>query len=235
MVCVCGTCKTRYTMKKFIFTAVVLFSCLAFKVASAQISIGLNIGSQPDWGPVGYDHADYYYMPDIDAYYDVPAHQYIYLENNVWIHAGYLPARYDNYDLYGGYKVVLNERNPWLNDRIYRTRYYGYRGRHDQAIIRNSHDARYRNHYNDARAQQRFNQRARSQNNRTHQLNQRQHQQNARAQHLNQRSRQVSARSRQVNRRAQHVTRAAHRQSRPAQHASHGAAHGHGKGNDKRK
>jgi len=136
-------------MKKLIFTAVILVSCLTFKNANAQIhfSVGVNIGSQPDWGPVGYDHAAYYYIPDVDGYYDVSAHQYIYLENNVWVHRAYLPARYHNYDLYHGYKVVINDRNPWLRNSAYRTRYAGFRGRHDQNIIRDSHDARYRNHW----------------------------------------------------------------------------------------
>src|ERR1700749_2989508 len=104
-------------MKKLVFTAVLLISCLSFKLADAQVhlSVGVNIGSQPEWGPVGYDHADYYYMPDIDVYYDVVAHQYVYFTNNTWVHAAALPPRYANYDLYHGYKVVLNERNPWAH------------------------------------------------------------------------------------------------------------------------
>lgn len=136
-------------MKKLIFAAVILVSCLTFKNANAQIhfSIGVNIGSQPDWGPVGYDRAAYYYIPDIDGYYDVSAHQYIYLENNVWVHRTYLPYRYRNYDLYRGYKVVINDRDPWLRNAAYRARYMRYRGRHDQDIIRNSRDDRYRNHW----------------------------------------------------------------------------------------
>lgn len=136
-------------MKKLIFTAFILFACFSFKNAQAQLSfsVGVNIGSQPDWGPVGYDHANYYYMPDIDGYYDVNAHQYIYLENNVWVHRGSLPDRYRNYDLYHGYKVVVNGRNPWTRDNVYRQRYSAYRGRHDQAVIRDSHDDRYRNHW----------------------------------------------------------------------------------------
>ena len=136
-------------MKKLIFTAVILVSCLTFKNANAQIhfSVGVNIGSQPEWGPVGYDRAAYYYIPDIDGYYDVSAHQYIYLENNVWVHRTYLPYRYRNYDLYHGYKVVVNDRDPWLRNSAYRARYAGYRGRHDQTIIRDSHDDRYRNHW----------------------------------------------------------------------------------------
>jgi len=136
-------------MKKLILSAAILLSCLMYKTASAQvgISLGVNIGSQPDWGPVGYDHADYYYMPDIDTYYYVPTHQYVYYDNNVWVHRTYLPARYRNYNLYSGYKVVINGRDPWLRNDVYRTRYYGYRGRHDQVIIRNSRDARYAHHW----------------------------------------------------------------------------------------
>jgi hypothetical protein len=136
-------------MKKLIFMAAALFACFTFKTADAQLHVrlGLNIGSQPDWGPVGYDHADYYYMPDIDAYYDVSAHQYVYYNNNAWIHASVLPARYSNFDRYHSYKVVVNERNPWLHHAEIRSRYANFKGRHDQAFIRDSHDAHYRNHW----------------------------------------------------------------------------------------
>ena len=136
-------------MKKLIFTAAILFGCLLFKTADAQLVIhaGVNIGSQPEWGPVGYDNAQYYYMPDIDAYYDVPAHMYVYREGNVWVHRGNLPPRFRNWDRYRGYKAVINERNPWEHHEQWRARYAGYRGRHDQVIIRESRDQRYRNHW----------------------------------------------------------------------------------------
>lgn len=138
-------------MKKIVFCAVMLIGCISFKPAQAQIhlSVGVNIGAQPDWGPVGYDHADYYYMPDIDVYYDVPAHQYVYLNNNVWVRSGTLPYRYHNFDLYHGYKVVVNQPRPWMHDEDFRTKYAGYRGRHDQGIIRDSHEDKYRNHWHD--------------------------------------------------------------------------------------
>jgi len=138
-------------MKKVFLAAAMLFSCFLVKSASAQVhvSFGVNIGSQPEWGPVGYDHADYYYMPDIGVYYDVPAHQYIYQSDGVWVRRGYLPPRWQNYDLYHGYKVVVNEPRPWRRDGDFRARYAGYRDRHDQVIIRDSHDDRYRNHWHD--------------------------------------------------------------------------------------
>ncbi|MFI5138089.1 MAG: hypothetical protein ACHQIM_09690 [Sphingobacteriales bacterium] len=137
-------------MKKLIFTAAILFSCIFVKTAEAQIhfSVGVNIGLQPAWGPVGYDHADYYYMPDMGVYYSVPAHQYIYFQNNVWVHRPYLPQRYRNHDLYHCYKVVINDRNPWERDHEYHNRYASYGGRGDQGVIRDSRDERYRNHWN---------------------------------------------------------------------------------------
>jgi hypothetical protein len=135
-------------MKKILFVAVLLVGSLTAKLADAQISFSLNIGSQPAWGPTGYDHAEFYYMPDIDTYYDVPNHQYVYLNGNTWTRSGSLPARYANYDVYHGYKAVINQPTPWRNAATYRAKYAGYRGRHDQVVIRDSHDDRYRNHWN---------------------------------------------------------------------------------------
>src|ERR1700733_13736576 len=192
-------------MKKLIFTAVILLGCLSVKFAEAQVSVGvgLNIGSQPDWGPVGYNNAAYYYMPDIGAYYDVNAHMYIYNENNVWVHRGYLPARYRNYNLYGGYKAVINDRNPWLRDNDYRTRYAGYRGRHDQAMIRDSRDARYSQHWRDAREEHRaadYNAKVRHENQtnreRAHYSNHMARAENQRNRHQNQRAQREGNRGR---------------------------------------
>ena len=137
-------------MKKILFCAAMLFGCTMYKPADAQlrINLGFNVGSQPEWGPVGYTHAEYYYMPDVDAYYDVPRHQYVYNENNVWVHAAALPPRY-HFDPYHSYKVVVNQRNPWERHDVIRARYQNYRGRRDQQIIRDSHDDRYRNHWHE--------------------------------------------------------------------------------------
>lgn len=134
-------------MKKLILAAALLVGCSMYQKADAQVSIslGLNIGSQPEWGPVGYDHASYYYMPDADVYYDVPNHQYVYFESNRWIHATALPARY-HFDPYNSYKVVINDRNPWERATTYRTRYARYKGR-KQVIIRDSREVKYKDHW----------------------------------------------------------------------------------------
>jgi len=129
-------------MKKILLILVLITGSICFK-ATAQVHVNVNIGVQPVWGPVGYDQADYYYMPDIDAYYNVPQRQFIYLEGGSWIFAANLPYRYHNYDLYRGYKVVMNEPRPWLHNEVYRQRYYQYRGNRNQPMIRDSRDERY--------------------------------------------------------------------------------------------
>lgn len=134
-------------MKKPLLIASVLFLSFAFsKNSQAQVSVGINvnIGSQPVWGPVGYDYVEYYYLPDIDVYYYVPRHQYVYLSNGRWIFSLSLPVRYRHYDLYRGYKVVVNEPRPYLRDDLYRVKYASYRGRRNaQVIIRNSDEPKY--------------------------------------------------------------------------------------------
>lgn len=132
-------------MKKTILIAALFLGGILFQTADAQVNVGLrvNIGTQPSWGPTGYDHVEYYYMPDIDVYYYVPRRQYIYLQGGNWLFSTSLPDRYRNYDIYSGYKVVVNEPRPYRNAEMYRTKYAGYKNNHGQEIIRNSHDSRY--------------------------------------------------------------------------------------------
>ncbi|RYY32584.1 MAG: hypothetical protein EOP46_18625 [Sphingobacteriaceae bacterium] len=138
-------------MKKLILTTAIALSLLSLQKASAQISLNVNIGTQPVWGPTGYDHVDYYYLPDIDAYYDVPAKQYVVYENNVWVHRSSLPSRYSSYNPYKSYKVVVNERQPWVNHTVIHNKYVTYKGRPSQTIIRDSRDVRYTRYHSPKR------------------------------------------------------------------------------------
>lgn len=140
-------------MKKITLFLALFLSGFVFKNASAQIpaTVKVNIVSQPLWGPVGYDHVEYYYMPGIDAFYSVPKKQYIYLQNGRWMFTPALPVRMRNYDLYSGYKVVINDPTPYRNAGMYRIKYASYKGKKDQKIIRNSSESKYfviKNHPN---------------------------------------------------------------------------------------
>ncbi|RBL92062.1 hypothetical protein [Chitinophaga flava] len=135
-------------MKKILFIALVIASGLLYQgalQAQVRLNVNFNVGSQPVWGPVGYDYAQYYYFPDIDAYYDVASQQYVYLNGGSWMFAPTLPPRY-NFDVYRGYKVVINQPNPWMQDNVYRNKYARYKGQEwygSQPIIRDSRDSKY--------------------------------------------------------------------------------------------
>ncbi|MEN9920040.1 MAG: hypothetical protein RL662_2476 [Bacteroidota bacterium] len=132
-------------MKRLIFAFGLLVGSSTLITAEAQqISVQVNIGNQPAWGPVGYDYVNYYYMPDIDVYYNVPASMFYFRDRGRWVSARYLPYSYRNYDLYRMYKVVLNDRDPWNHNRYHVNTYARYRGNHNQVIIYNSSDRRYR-------------------------------------------------------------------------------------------
>ncbi|OAB29407.1 hypothetical protein SAMN05444395_10616 [Flavobacterium fryxellicola] len=125
---------------KLIAIGIILF---ASSTIHAQVSVNVNIGRAPSWGPVGYAEAEYYYLPDVEAYYDVRATQFIYFGSGRWMRSRYLPGQYRNYDLYGGYKVVLNDYHgsrPYSNFRNHKVKYYkGYHGREQRNIGYNHH------------------------------------------------------------------------------------------------
>ncbi len=114
---------------KLIALGIILF---ASSLTQAQVSINMHIGTPPSWGPSGYSNVEYYYLPDVQAYYDIRAAQFIYLNGGVWIRSRNLPGKYRNYDLYNGYKVVLTDYHgarPYTYFKNHRTKYYrGYKG-----------------------------------------------------------------------------------------------------------
>ena len=107
-------------------------------------SVGVNISDQPIWGPTGYDRADFYYIPDIDSYYSVSEHQYIYRDGSTWRQNASLPSSYSGHDPYHSYKVVINNENkPYQNNDTHRAKYGTFKGVKDQPVIRDSRDPRY--------------------------------------------------------------------------------------------
>ncbi|MFT3824295.1 MAG: hypothetical protein QM731_10260 [Chitinophagaceae bacterium] len=131
-------------MKKILIPGMIAAALLITSATKAQVSVSINIGAQPQWGPVGYDYAQFYYMPDIDVFYNIQQREYVYMNGGRWMNSPYLPDRCRNYDLYGGYKVVINEPAPWKRWNFYHDRYVNYRSYPRQVVIRDSRDPRYR-------------------------------------------------------------------------------------------
>jgi len=114
--------KMMKTLKLIVLGMVLFFA----GAAQAQVSVHINIGTPPPWGPAGYSNVRYYYLPDVEAYYDVQSSMFVYFEGRSWVRRSYLPSRYKNYDLYDGYKVVMKDYHgdaPYYKHREYRTLY----------------------------------------------------------------------------------------------------------------
>lgn len=133
----------------------IMLGLLFFSVgqSQAQVAVNVNIGTPPAWGPVGYSNVDYYYLPDVEAYYDIRASQFIYFGNGKWIRNRYLPGPYRNYDLYSGYKVVLNDyhgKSPYTYFKNHKVKYYkGYKGKPQKTIgYKNNKSSNYKNYNN---------------------------------------------------------------------------------------
>ncbi len=124
-------------MKTFKLIAIGILLFIS-SIGNAQVSVNINIGSPPQWGPVGYPEVRYYYLPDVEAYYDVQSSMFIYYGGGVWLHRAYLPAIYSDYDLYGGYKVVMTDyrgEEPFIYYKEYKVKYKkGYRGGSQKTI-----------------------------------------------------------------------------------------------------
>lgn len=104
----------------------------------AQVSVNVNIGTPPAWGPAGYADVNYYYLPDIETYYDVRNSEYIYLTNGRWVRTVSVPAPYRSYNFYNGYKVVMTDYRgnaPYTTYKTYKVKYpKGYKGKAQKTI-----------------------------------------------------------------------------------------------------
>lgn len=116
-------------MKTLKFFALGLF--LAASAANAQVSVSVNINAPaPPWIAAPVAEARFYYLPDIQVYYDRPAAQFIYYGGGRWIRARHLPASYGYYDLDRGRTVCLTDYHGYAPYRQFKTHKVRYSGPH---------------------------------------------------------------------------------------------------------
>ncbi|MDP4226597.1 MAG: hypothetical protein Q8910_09470 [Bacteroidota bacterium] len=132
----------RYGMKdiRVIALFIVLLSIFCSTTVNAQ---GYGV-VPPSWAPE-YDNINsvqYYYLPDIECYYDVWNHEFVYMEDGNWMFSATLPSLFSRFDLNTAFVVVLNNRvhQPWMHFNYYVSHYPRYYYR-----------TTYRTTYNDSR------------------------------------------------------------------------------------
>ncbi len=113
----------------FVILSLVLNSCATTYMADQNLQ-NLN----PPWAPAYYPGVRYYYIPDIETYYDLENQDFIYLDNGQWLFSYGLPSIYSGFDLYTAYVVALNVNvyRPWMQYQYYVSHYprYYYRSRY---------------------------------------------------------------------------------------------------------
>ena len=150
-------------MKKLILVSAIAMSGLFFNTANAQIRLHVGVrlfGPRPVYvaapapvvadAPVYQDNYqaddnsddDYYYLPDIGAYYDVTAQCYYYFDGDNWISAAYLPGYDQSFDWRSVRRYEVRERRPYMRNDFYMQHYKGNDGNWARNTNRNDRDNR---------------------------------------------------------------------------------------------
>ncbi len=132
------------TLKLFVF------GLLFISASQAQVAVNVNLGTPPVWAPAERVATQYYYLPEIDSYYDVPAQRFIYPNNGKWVKAKKLPKYYSNYNLKGGKIVYLTDYRgnaPYKYHKNHKAKYYVKRGGPNNVIYVQDHNYKKNKNY----------------------------------------------------------------------------------------
>lgn len=107
-----------------------IIAVLLFLTAStnAQIVKVDNHYGPPTWAPTAPTTVKYYYLPDIETYYDASAKTYISRRDGNWVRTSTLPTRYSAYDLSKGKTVYLTDyrgNTPYVLYKEHKVKYKG--------------------------------------------------------------------------------------------------------------
>ena len=107
---------------------VLLYGCTTPFMVSSYPDGGYT--APPTWAQ-NYDTdnpVNYYYLPDIESYYDLRNREFVYLENGSWRFSTSLPLIYASFDLNNCFIVKLDNtvHEPWMHFHYYVAHYPRY-------------------------------------------------------------------------------------------------------------
>jgi hypothetical protein len=117
------------SIKKICITAVLAVSLSGLTSCDLPSIITAGIQySNPSWAPPYSPGVRYYYMPDIETYYDLTDQEFVCLNNGQWLFSPTLPSMYSGYDLFNGFVISLNINvfQPWMHHQYYVSNYPRY-------------------------------------------------------------------------------------------------------------
>jgi hypothetical protein len=128
-------------MKKIQMFAIATVLLLTYQ-ANAQFSLNVSLNSRPSYNNHNYHYdanVDYYYLPEIEAYFDNRDGVFIFLSSRGWIRSTNLPSHCNNYNIDNGVRVALDYHGnaPYADFHHHKKRYcqpsrsYAYYDDHD--------------------------------------------------------------------------------------------------------
>jgi hypothetical protein len=130
------------TLKEIIAAGIVLISlflftgCRTYQQGTQDMQTNYE---NPYWAPPYYPGVRYYYLPDIETYYDVYTREFIFLDRARWIYSPYLPSYYSGFDLNNSFVVIVNSNiyQPWMHHQYYISHFprFYYRDYYDRSNI----------------------------------------------------------------------------------------------------
>ncbi len=129
-------------MKNFIYTLLIVLSGLFFNACTIYDYGTYPVTESyenPHWAPDYYSGTRYYYIPDIETYYDLSRREFVYLYNGHWAYSPVLPTYYSDFYLDNCYVVVVSQNTyqPWMHHQYYVSHYprYYYKDYYDRSNI----------------------------------------------------------------------------------------------------
>lgn len=119
----------KVTFSGMVMLFMLFMCCNNFHAVAQKVQINVNI-ELPAWAPY-YENVSqvrYYYLPDIECYYDVRNREFIFLEDGQWIFSRSLPPVYRWFNLNNCFIVALDARvvMPWRHFHYYVAHYPRY-------------------------------------------------------------------------------------------------------------
>lgn len=111
-------------LKKLLF-ALLLINIAISTFSFTTISKSNQQYPNPPWAPPYNTGVRYYYLPDLEVYYDLSGQDFVYLDDGQWMFSALLPPLYANYDLYNAFVIALdyNVYQPWMHHNFYVSHY----------------------------------------------------------------------------------------------------------------
>ncbi len=96
--------------------------------ANAQFSLNVSLGSRPTYNNHHYyyeDNVSYYYLPEIEAYFDNREGVFIFMSTRGWVRSAYLPSHCNDYNIDNGVRIAIDYhgRSPFDDFHYHKKKY----------------------------------------------------------------------------------------------------------------